>query len=134
VRARDRAVRDARAVELHLAGVAFEAIARTLGYGSRQAAHKAVRAALADHERPGLPTAPVALSETDQLEVARLDVMLAGLWMRARRGDVAAVDRVLRLGERRTSIILAAAGAMPAPPDHDPLDEIKARRDAKRRP
>lgn len=38
-------------------------------------------------------------------EVSRLDAMLAGLWPDARRGHLGAVDRVLRLMERRARLL-----------------------------
>lgn len=101
-----------KALELHLAGATYEAIAQAVGYASKSSAHDAVQEAL--KARAASPSAADAV----QLEVARLDAMLTGLWAKARRGDVAAVDRALRIGERRTALLLmassAAAGAEPA--------------------
>ena len=39
------------------------------------------------------------------LELDRLDAMLLGLWQRARSGDEKAVDRVLRIMERRARLL-----------------------------
>lgn len=39
------------------------------------------------------------------LELDRLDVMLTGLWAAASTGDVSAVDRVLKIGERRDKLL-----------------------------
>ena len=39
------------------------------------------------------------------LELDRLDAMLAGLWAAATSGDCAAVDRVLKIGERRDKLL-----------------------------
>jgi hypothetical protein len=133
----ERAARNDRALEMHLAGLPYSAIVSALGYSSKSRAHAGVQAALIARRGEGSASADArpsgGLSEDQQLEVARLDALLGALWARARRGEVAAVDRVLKLAERRTTVILAAAGGMPAPPPaDDPLDEIKARRDAKR--
>lgn len=88
--------RQARALELHLAGVSYSDIARTIGFRHASTAKQAVRRELALH----------AHKFTDEdnpadTELARLDKMLAGLWPKARRGDVTAVDRVLQIEERR---------------------------------
>lgn len=45
------------------------------------------------------------------LELARLDAMLQGLWPAASTGDTAAVDRVLRIGERRDKLLGLATEA-----------------------
>ena len=37
--------------------------------------------------------------------MARLDGMLEKLWPKARRGEVAAVDRVLKISERRAKLL-----------------------------
>lgn len=97
-----------RAVELHLAGATYEQIADQLGYGSRQAAHKAVTRQLArdgaDHRKAGRVPDHVR-QEVINSELARLDAMQMGLWARARRGDVQAIDRVLKIGERRVDLL-----------------------------
>lgn len=96
--------RRAKALELHLAGATYDAIAKAVGYASRSGAYKAVKEALADDEE----TTP-DLAEAASTELARLDAMLTGLWTKARRGDVQAVDRVMRIEERRTAILTHAA-------------------------
>lgn len=124
---RERADRDARALELHLAGIGYAAIARACGYSSRQAAYKAVQTTLAARRDGGQrgetgdrrTNGPVELTEEQQIEIARLDALLGSLWARARRGEIAAVDRVLKLAERRTTIVLGAAGLATTPPRHD---------------
>lgn len=87
--------RRAKALELHLAGATYDAIAQAVGYASRSGAHKAVQEALNALGRPA------AGSEVADAAIARLDAMLTGLWPKARRGDVQAIDRVLRIEERR---------------------------------
>lgn len=98
-----------KAVELHLAGVTYDQIAHQLGYAHRSNARRAVQAALAGR-RPSKARAD-ALQETARTTVARLDAMLTGLWPAARRGDVQAVDRVLKIEEQRrqTLALLQAA-------------------------
>jgi hypothetical protein len=114
-----------KALELHLAGVTYDRIAAALGFANRGGAYKAVRAALASR-----PVAPEQ-SEVVQVEVARMDALLTGLWPAARRGDVAAVDRVLKIGERRAELLAMTAAATATAPSADALDELRARRDRK---
>lgn len=120
-----------QALELHLAGATYDRIAEACGYASRSGAHKAVQEAL--KERAELVDAQVA-----ETEIARLDAMLTGLWPKARRGDVQAVDRVLKIEERREHLLLAAklgaaapAGSVPAA-KATPLDQLELRRRAKK--
>lgn len=120
----DRAERAARALDLHLAGATYDRIAAALGFANRSGAFKAVQAALA--ARPAAPEQ----AEVVAVELARLDAMLTGLWPAARRGDVAAVDRVLKISEARTRLRALMPSPVPAA-DSDPLDELRARRDRK---
>ncbi len=92
----------ANALELHLAGATYDAIAKAVGYASRSGAHQAVQAALKANITP-------EVTEAAKSELARLDAMLTGLWPKARRGDVAAVDRVLRIEERRAAVLARVA-------------------------
>lgn len=118
--------RRARALELHLAGATYESIAKAVGYASKSGAHKAVQEALDDLGKYG----PDEATET---ELARLDAMLTGLWPKARRGDVQAIDRVLKIGERR-SALLAMSNKSDAEEKGTALDELAARRRAAGRP
>lgn len=120
--------RRAKALELHLAGVSYAEIAKAVGYASKSGAHKAVQEALAA-ARPE-PGVPASLPES---QLARLDAMLKGLWPAARRGDVHAVDRVLKIEAERREIearmALAATVSGPAPAKKEtPLDELRDRR------
>lgn len=84
------------ALELRAAGADYREIARLVGWKSAASAHRAVMNALA-----ALQAEPAeALRD---LELTRLDAMLSGgLWRRARTGELAAIDRVLRImAERR---------------------------------
>lgn len=125
--AKDRAARDKQALELFLAGAPYSRIAEVLGYASKASAHASVRRALSAPAEEAEDTDPI------DVELARLDALLAGLWPKARKGDVHAVDRVLKISERR--VALQALATARAPQDSgpvDPLDELKARRDQKR--
>jgi len=92
------AERQARALGLRKAGHGSATIARALGYASASGAHKAVDTALR-----ALVAEPAA--ELRALELARLDELLAGLWAEARRGNVAKVDRVLKIMQRRADLL-----------------------------
>lgn len=112
----DSEQRAARALELHLAGATYETIAQQLDYSSKAAAFQAVREALEAQQPPDrLPT--------ELTELARLDAMLVGLWPKARRGDVLAIDRVLRIEERRAELVGPSK-----PTEGTVLDELTRRR------
>lgn len=122
--AKDRAERNQRALELHLAGATYERIAQVLGFASKATAHACVKAALAAR--------PVEDGDPADVELARLDAMLVGLWPKARKGDVHAVDRVLKISERRVALMALTSRPATGPAPVDPLDELRARRDNKR--
>lgn len=90
--------RRAQALELRRAGIKYTEIARRLGYKSRAAAAQDITRALDQIVRE--PGEAVLAQELD-----RLDAMLAGLWPDARRGEPAAVDRVLRIMDRRAKYL-----------------------------
>ncbi len=90
--------RQVAAVRLRRNGYTYEQIAATLGYAGRGSAFKAVGAAL--HA--------VRSEEVDVyrgLELARLDALQLSLWARAIRGDVRAIDRVLKIMKRRAALL-----------------------------
>lgn len=90
----------ARALELRRAGLGFEAIGAQLGIKKSQA-HRLVVSGLAEARAQVAASADELRSE----ELSRLDGMLTGLWPRARKGEVAAVDRVLKISERRAKLL-----------------------------
>lgn len=116
----DSKARRTKALELHLAGANYDAIAVALGYANRSSAWKAVQEALTDLGRP----APAG--EVLATEIARLDAMLTGLWAKARRGDVQAIDRVLKIGERRAAL-RSLSGVDTPLKEQTPLDEFTRR-------
>lgn len=124
----DAQERQRRAVELRLAGAGYEQIAQQVGYRGPSGAHQAVQRGLEKllHESP---------PEVRQLELERLDALLLGLWPKARRGDSAAVDRVLKVMERRSVYLELAKPTQEPQPEQapaTPLDEFRARREARK--
>lgn len=92
--------RRADALELRVAGATYEQMAAKLGV-TRESCRQAVIAAVADLEAVCAERA----TEVRELELRRLDAMLLGLWDRARRGEVRAVDAVLRIQDRRAKLL-----------------------------
>ena len=90
--------RQLQALELRKAGATYQAIAEQLGYAHAKGAYKAVTSALK-------LTLREPADELRELEVARLDAMLLPLWRRVQSGDEKAVDRVLRIMERRARLL-----------------------------
>lgn len=90
----ERAKRRSNALELRGAKVTFEDIAERLGYSSAQHAHRDVMKGITD-----LVEAPA--KDIVAEELASLDRVQQTLWPLVRRGDLAAVDRLLKVMERR---------------------------------
>lgn len=87
-----------QAVELRKAGATFEEIAEALGYSNKGTAYRAVEQALREAVRePAL--------QLIELEVQRLDLMLRALWPQVVSGKLGAVDRALRIAERRSRLL-----------------------------
>jgi hypothetical protein len=80
--------------------MSYDAIAKALEC-TRSAAFKAVQRVFARLAREATEDAAVLR----ELEVQRLDALLVGVWPRAAKGDVAAVDRALRIAERRAKLL-----------------------------
>lgn len=76
----------------------FDDIAHELGYSHPSGAHKAVLTAL---QR----TLKEPADEYRNLELTRLDEMLKATWGAAQRGVPQAVDRVLKIMERRAKYL-----------------------------
>lgn len=86
-----------KAVELALAGMSLDQIAQQIGYADRSGAWKAIQQALNRQEAS-------AVKEMRDLENARLDRLQTVLWPTAMQGDLKAIDRLLRLFERRARL------------------------------
>jgi len=87
-----------KALELRKAGVSYQRIADTLGYKSASGAHKAVQTALKK-------TLQEPSDDLRKLEVERLDAALAAVWASVLKGQYGAVDRFLRIQERRARLL-----------------------------
>lgn len=102
--AREKRGRRARALELHLEEKSYAEIASELGYASPSGAHQAVKAELKARELDEVAS-KVAVEGIPEMELERIDAMLKGLWPKAQDGDAGAVDRVLRLEDRRLACL-----------------------------
>ncbi|NYI78713.1 hypothetical protein [Nocardioides panzhihuensis] len=125
-----------KALELHLAGLPYQRIAEVLDYANKGGAYKAVRRALTAGKPPPANPAPAGDDEDGdsddrateiEVELLRLDAMRAGLWSKARRGDVQAVDRVIRIGERQMELRALLRRHTPATPVTTPLSDFEER-------
>lgn len=92
-----KAERSRHALELRKQGFTYEAIGRTLSMSTANA-HKTVRLAI-----EAIPLE--AASQVRQLELERLDKMLAALWEEAIKGHPKAVAGVVRIMERRAAYL-----------------------------
>lgn len=104
------AEREREAIGLRAAGLSYDAIAEKVGYANRSLAYKAVIRVL---DRWRVETREDACVVRD-LEVERLDSLLAGVWQRAAQGEPAAIDRVLKIMDRRARLL-----GLDAPAQHD---------------
>ncbi len=95
VKAHDRQL---MALKLRKAGITYEDIAAQLGYKSAVGAYHAVTAALR-------VTLQEPADEVRKLELERLDAMLLAIWQRVTKGDYGAIDRALRVIERRAKLL-----------------------------
>ena len=92
--------REQKAFELKKSGATYAQIGEQLGC-SKQSAHAMVGRVLL--ELRGL--VEVDARDVLRLEVERLDAMLLALWPRASAGNEGAIDRVLKIGERRSRLL-----------------------------
>ena len=90
--------RQLKALELRKAGVGYDEIAKALGFKWKSGAFAAVKRALKEVKRE-------PCQELIVLEAERLDKMQTALWAKAIRGDYGAVDRILRIMERRAELL-----------------------------
>lgn len=87
--------RDAKALELRRAGIPIPKIREELRFRSDQATEDAIKRALLG--------SPIHANPNDVrlLELDRLDRLHQAVWLKAVRGDVAALDRVMKISELR---------------------------------
>lgn len=98
VRAAQREERRQRALEMRRTGATFEQIARKLDYRNPAEAARDITKMLTSVVRE-------TSEEVRAVELARLDGLMVTLWPSARRGDLQAVDRVLKVMERRAKLL-----------------------------
>lgn len=87
-----------KALELRKAGVSYQRIAESLGYKDASGAWRAVKAALKK-------TLQEPSDDLRRLEVERLDAALSAVWASVMKGQYGAVDRFLRIQERRARLL-----------------------------
>ena len=102
--------RSKQALELRKGGASFPEIARALGYAAPAGAYQAVMSAL----RKVLKE---PAEEVRTLEVARLDAMLLALWAQVKQGNQGAIDKALKVEERRAKLLGLDAPNKVAPTD-----------------
>ena len=91
--------RDEQALQLRISGMSYPEISASLAYGGPGNAHRAVKRRIAELQS----ACSEAAAEVKAMELSRLDEMLAGLWDKAKTGDPQAIDRVLKIQERRAA-------------------------------
>lgn len=84
----------AKALELRLTGMSYRAIAEALGVSDHSTIAQRVQIALKEIIRE--PAENVL-----KMELERLDKMLLGMWKKAAAGDLQALDRALKIQDRR---------------------------------
>lgn len=94
------AERRQRALDLRKAALSYRAIGKALGVSEFQA-HTDVKTALAELKELEHESA----EELRSIELERLDAMQAVMQQKALKGDAGAVDRVLRIMERRAKLL-----------------------------
>lgn len=87
-----------QALELRKEGYAYNVIADKLGYKSKGTAWAAVNRALKQ-------TRQEPADEVRKLEVERLDALYKAMYPQALKGNQGAVDRCLRIAERRAKLL-----------------------------
>lgn len=114
--------RTLQALELRKAGLAYTVIADKLGYATRGAAWAAVMRALKR-------TLQEPADEVRALEVERLDALYLQMFSRAMKGDYGAVDRCIKISERRAKLLGLDAPVKVAPTSPDGSEEYGAAKD-----
>jgi len=90
--------KQAQALKLRLAGVSYDDIARTVGYKGPSGAYQAVKSAMKK-------TLQEPAGELRTLEITRLDEALRAIWPQVKKGNLLAIDRYLKISERRAKIL-----------------------------
>lgn len=94
----DIAVRREKALKLRISGASYDQIADGLGYADGSNVRRDIMAAIKDIIKE-------PAEEVLKLELSRLDTMLMAMFKKARAGDASAVDRVIRIMDRRAAYL-----------------------------
>lgn len=86
------------ALEARISGLSYQAIADKLGYSDKTLVRRDVVNGIKEIVRE-------PAEEVLRIELARLDEMLAGCWEAAKSGDVSAIDRAIRIQDRRAKYL-----------------------------
>jgi hypothetical protein len=89
-----------KALTLRRIGVSYRDIARAMTVSLGQA-HKLVKRGLARR----MDKCEELAEEVRTLELERLDLLMRGIWKNAESGNTQAIDRVLKIMERRSSLL-----------------------------
>jgi hypothetical protein len=92
------AERWAKALSLRKAGASYDQIARQLGYADASGAYLAVQKAL-------LATIQEPADELRQMEIERLDMICLAIVAEVKKGHLGAIDRWLKVSERRAKLL-----------------------------
>lgn len=87
-----------QALELRKGGATYAAIAQTMGLRSPQHAHYSISTALKR-------TLQEPAAQVRALEIERLDTLFLVLWPMVQVGNLKAIDRMLRVMERRAALL-----------------------------
>ncbi len=103
--------RRAQALEYHLAGSTYQELRILCGYQSTSSAYRAVQKAL---DELGEPVSVEEVRADAKRALHRIDAMRKGVWGKARKGDLKAIETVLKLDERRSKILAKETAAKAA--------------------
>lgn len=95
------AERRAKAVQMRIAGISPTIIAENLGYSSSAAVIKDITRSM----QKAAKAEQMASEQLLQIEIDRLDRLMASIWGKALSGDVKAVDQAEKLIARRCSLL-----------------------------
>ena len=89
--------RQSQALQLRLQGLEYAEIAERLGYADKASAYVAIRDLIARHSYEGV-------DEMRTVEGMKLNKLEAKLWDLVDAGDLAAIDRLIKVMQRRANL------------------------------
>lgn len=90
--------KERKVLEMRLAGITFELIAKQVGFASAGACYNAYKRAL-------IRTLQEPADAVREAELARLDRLMQGVWTQALRGENRSVESVLKIMDRRAKLL-----------------------------